>query len=170
MSHLNFAFAGESCTASIQRLEMIGSPQEFVGNGILRGFLDLPKSDVFGVGCGHALCFEQNVTHVLVAPAAVDQHADVAVDRLDYPEAYLGAAVIQDSEADQGWRGVPPPLREHDLAADQVFARDLGQRFRRRRRKSDRRKASRSKGMLGRRLPVDGGFRTQALLRVFTTV
>lgn len=27
-------------------------------SAILRGFLDLLKSDVFGVGCGHALCFE----------------------------------------------------------------------------------------------------------------
>jgi len=35
-----------------------GSPQEFVRSGILRGFLDLLKSDVFGVGGGHALCFE----------------------------------------------------------------------------------------------------------------
>ncbi len=31
-----------------------GSPQEFVSNGILRGFLDVLKSDIFGIGNGHA--------------------------------------------------------------------------------------------------------------------
>ena len=35
-----------------------GSPQEFVGGGILRGFPDFLKSDVFGVGHGHALRFQ----------------------------------------------------------------------------------------------------------------
>ena len=35
-----------------------GSPQEFVRSGILRGFPDLLKSDVFGVGYGHAPCFQ----------------------------------------------------------------------------------------------------------------
>ena len=33
---------------------LFGSPQEFVSNGILRGFLDVLKSDIFGIGNGHA--------------------------------------------------------------------------------------------------------------------
>jgi len=36
----------------------MGSPQEFVRRGILRAFPDLLKSDVFGVGYGHAPCFQ----------------------------------------------------------------------------------------------------------------
>jgi hypothetical protein len=35
-----------------------GSPQEFVEGGILRGFRDFLKSDVFGVGHGHTLRFQ----------------------------------------------------------------------------------------------------------------
>jgi len=36
----------------------LGSPQEFVKSGILRGFRGLLKSDIFGVGDGHALCLQ----------------------------------------------------------------------------------------------------------------
>jgi hypothetical protein len=36
----------------------MGSPLELVISGILRGFPNLLKSDVFGVGHGHALCFQ----------------------------------------------------------------------------------------------------------------
>ncbi len=35
-----------------------GSPQEFVRSGILRGFPGFLKSDIFGVGHGHAACFQ----------------------------------------------------------------------------------------------------------------
>jgi hypothetical protein len=35
-----------------------GSAQEFVESGILRGFLGFLKSDVFGVGDGHAFRFQ----------------------------------------------------------------------------------------------------------------
>jgi hypothetical protein len=35
-----------------------GSAQEFVKSGILRDLPDFLKSDVFGVGDGHALCFQ----------------------------------------------------------------------------------------------------------------
>ena len=35
--------------------DFFGSPQEFVRSGILRGFPGFLKSDVFGVGHGHAL-------------------------------------------------------------------------------------------------------------------
>ena len=38
-----------------RELTIVGSPQEFVKSGILRGFPDLLKSDVFGVGHRHAL-------------------------------------------------------------------------------------------------------------------
>ena len=36
----------------------LGSPQEFVNSGILRGFPDFLKSDIFGVGNGHAACLQ----------------------------------------------------------------------------------------------------------------
>ena len=39
-------------------LTKIGSPQEFVRSGILRGFSDLLKSDIFGVGHCHSLCLQ----------------------------------------------------------------------------------------------------------------
>jgi hypothetical protein len=35
-----------------------GSPQEFITSGILRGFPVFLKSDVFGVGHGHAPGFQ----------------------------------------------------------------------------------------------------------------
>ena len=35
-----------------------GSPREFVTGGILRGFPEFLKSDILGVGHGHALCFQ----------------------------------------------------------------------------------------------------------------
>jgi len=35
------------------------SEQEFVRSGILRGFLDFLKNDVFGVRDGHTLRFQQ---------------------------------------------------------------------------------------------------------------
>ena len=40
------------------RLIFLRSPQEFVKSGILRGFPEFLKSDVFGVGDGHTLCFQ----------------------------------------------------------------------------------------------------------------
>jgi hypothetical protein len=46
-----------------------GSPQEFVGGAILRGFPDFLKSDVFGVGHGHTLRFQEEVAQVLVPTA-----------------------------------------------------------------------------------------------------
>jgi hypothetical protein len=55
-------------------------------------------------------------------------------------------------------------FRKHGLPAHQVFALDLGQRF-----GADgggQTNENRQKRMLGRRLPVYGGFRTQALTGV----
>jgi hypothetical protein len=37
----------------------------------------------------------KQVTHVLIAATAVDQHADVTVDGLDDSEAHLGPAIVQ---------------------------------------------------------------------------
>src|SRR5215471_10086571 len=73
------------------------SEQEFVRSGILRGFLDFLKNDVFGVRDGHTLRFQQQIAHVLVAASPVDQHADVAFDGLDDSEAHLGPAIIHNS-------------------------------------------------------------------------
>jgi hypothetical protein len=38
---------------------LFGSAQEFVKSGILRGLRDFVKCDVFGVGDGHALRFQE---------------------------------------------------------------------------------------------------------------
>jgi len=40
-------------------LNKSASEQEFVRSGILRGFLDFLKNDVFGVRDGHTLRFQQ---------------------------------------------------------------------------------------------------------------
>src|SRR5437764_555240 len=73
--------------STIRHLQSFGSPQDFVTSGILRGFPGFLKSEIFGVGHGHAPRFQQEVTHVLIAPAAVDQHTDVTVDRFYDSEA-----------------------------------------------------------------------------------
>jgi len=90
---LHIAFSSNRDSGS--GLWKVGSPQEFVTSGILRGFPGFLKSDVFGVGHGYAPCFQQEVTHVLIAAAAVDQHTDVTVDRFYDSEANLGPAVVQ---------------------------------------------------------------------------
>ena len=44
---------------TINKQRIWGSEREFVRSGILRGFGDFLKNDVFGVGDGHALCFQE---------------------------------------------------------------------------------------------------------------
>src|ERR1700693_3282213 len=73
----------------------VGCPQDFVRSGILRDFPVFLKSDVFGVGHRHALRFQQEIAHVLIAATAVDQHTDVTVDSFYHSEANLGPAVVQ---------------------------------------------------------------------------
>src|SRR5205807_1296340 len=82
-------------TGATAQVNIYGSPQEFVGSGILRGFPGFLKGDVFGVGHYHALRLQEQVAHVLIAAPAVNKHADVAVDSLDDSEANFGAAVVQ---------------------------------------------------------------------------
>jgi 4-carboxymuconolactone decarboxylase len=48
----------EMATALANSRWISGSPQEFVGSGILRGFPGFLKSDIFGVRHGHAPCFQ----------------------------------------------------------------------------------------------------------------
>ena len=52
---------------------ILGSPQEFVRVAILRGFHDSVDDDEFEVGRGQPFGFQQEVSQVLVAAAAVDQ-------------------------------------------------------------------------------------------------
>ncbi len=52
---------------------LLGSPQEFVRVAILRGFHDSVDDDEFEVGRGQPFGFQQEVSQVLVAAAAVDQ-------------------------------------------------------------------------------------------------
>jgi hypothetical protein len=49
----------EDAVMSVKLLRNVGSEQEFVRSGILRGFFDFLKNDVFGVRDGHTLCFQQ---------------------------------------------------------------------------------------------------------------
>ena len=77
------------------KLSNYGSPQEFVRSGILRGFPDLLKSDVFGVGHGHAPGFQQEVAQVLISAATVDQHTNVAIDSFHHAKADFGPAIVQ---------------------------------------------------------------------------
>src|SRR6266436_679900 len=71
-----------------------GSAQEFVETRILGCFL---KNEEFGLGDRHALGLEQQVGEVFVAAAPSTKGFDVAVDGFHHSEAYLGAAVVEDS-------------------------------------------------------------------------
>jgi hypothetical protein len=51
---------GRNDQSKVTRLPAyFGSAQEFVKSGILRGLRDFVKCDVFGVGDGHALRFQE---------------------------------------------------------------------------------------------------------------
>ena len=65
--------------------------------GKLRGFADPAHSEEFEVADGQSLGLEQQVAQILVAAAAIDEHADVAVDGLDHTHADLGPAVVGDA-------------------------------------------------------------------------
>ena len=99
--------------------EKNGSPRELVITVVLRGFLRFLKSDIFGVGHGHAFCFQQQVTHVPIAATAIDQHADITVDGFDNSEAHFGSAIVQNAvevldqhlgELLKGGQSLPPQL------------------------------------------------------------
>ena len=64
--------------------------------GILHGFPDSAHGEEFEVADGQSLGLEQQVTQVLVAAPAIDQHADVAVDGFDHTHADFGPAVVGD--------------------------------------------------------------------------
>src|SRR4051794_34011274 len=75
-------------------LYFFGSERESDGRPILGCFLDRVNSDEFDVRHGHPLGLQQQVAEILIAAAAIDQHTDVTVDRLDHPEANLGPTVV----------------------------------------------------------------------------
>jgi membrane-bound lytic murein transglycosylase MltF len=65
--------------------------------GRLRGFADSAHGEEFQVADRQALGLEQKVTEVLVATAAIDEHADVAVDGFYHAHANLGPAVVRNA-------------------------------------------------------------------------
>jgi hypothetical protein len=75
----------------------VGSERESDGEAILGCFLDRVHSDEFGVGHGHPLGLQEQVAEILIAATAVDQHANVPVDRLDHPKTNLGPTVVQNA-------------------------------------------------------------------------
>src|SRR5947209_8643926 len=98
------------------RLSFSGSAQEFDGACILSRFL---KNDKFCFCDRHALRLEQQIAEILVAAAPSKKGFDVAIDGFHHSEAYLGAAVIQDSvqmirqhlgESLKGWQALPAQL------------------------------------------------------------
>ena len=65
--------------------------------GILRGFPDSPQSEEFEVADRQSLGLEEQVTKILVAAAAIDEHSDVAIDGFYDTQADLGPAVVRDA-------------------------------------------------------------------------
>ncbi len=64
----------DACSTGLfEAAGFLGSPQEFVRVAILRGFHDSVDDDEFEVGRGQPFGFQQEVSQVLVAAAAVDQ-------------------------------------------------------------------------------------------------
>ena len=64
---------------------------------ILRGFHDSTHGEEFEVADRQSLGLEQQVTQILVAAPAIDEHPDVGVHGLYHPHADLGPAVVGDA-------------------------------------------------------------------------
>jgi hypothetical protein len=63
-----------------------GSAQGLVQSGLLGRF---PESDVFGIGHGHPLCFEEKVAQVLVSAPPPQKALNVSVHRLHHSNGTL---------------------------------------------------------------------------------
>jgi hypothetical protein len=63
----------------------------------LRSLLHRVDRDEFDVGHRPPLGLQQEISQVFIAASTVDQHANVSIDGLDYSEANLGPAVIQNA-------------------------------------------------------------------------
>jgi len=56
-----------------------------------------PNNDEFSLGDRHAFGLQQQIAEILVPATSSKKGFDVAVDAFHHPEAYLGAAIVQDS-------------------------------------------------------------------------
>src|SRR5580698_112079 len=74
-----------------------GSERESDRWAILGCFLEGVNGDEFDVCRGHPLGLQQQVAEILITAAAIDQHANIPVHRLDYAEANLGPTVVQNA-------------------------------------------------------------------------
>src|ERR1035437_6752373 len=75
----------------------IRSERESDKLGILRGFPDSAHSEEFEVADGQSLGLEQQVTQILVAAPAIDEHPNVPVDSFHHTHPDLGPAVVGDA-------------------------------------------------------------------------
>src|SRR5947208_559394 len=65
--------------------------------GILRGFHDSAHGEEFEVAGRQSLGLEQQVTQILVAAPAIDEHPDVPIHGFYYTHADLGSTVVRDA-------------------------------------------------------------------------
>src|SRR3989475_6317918 len=65
--------------------------------GILRGFHDSAQGEEFEVAGRQSLGLEQQVTQILVAAPAIDEHPDVPIHGFYYTHADLGSTVVRDA-------------------------------------------------------------------------
>src|SRR5206468_4024569 len=65
--------------------------------GILRGFHDSANGEEFEVTGRQSLGLEQQVTQILVAAPAIDEHPDVPIHGFYYTHADLGSTVVRDA-------------------------------------------------------------------------
>src|SRR5207253_993293 len=64
---------------------------------ILRGFHDSAHGEEFEVAGRQSLGLEQEVTQILVAAPAIDEHPDVPIHGFYYTHADLGSTVVRDA-------------------------------------------------------------------------
>src|SRR5580704_3690495 len=84
-------------SANFRPLDKNGSERESDRWAILGCFLEGVNGDEFDVCRGHPLGLQQQVAEILITAAAIDQHANIPVHRLDYAEANLGPTVVQNA-------------------------------------------------------------------------
>src|SRR6266851_2469326 len=96
-------FGAARSTASIASLSnerggsILRSERESDRVGILRGFHDSAHGEEFEVAGRQSLGLEQQVTQILVAAPAIDEHPDVPIHGFYYTHADLGSTVVRDA-------------------------------------------------------------------------
>jgi hypothetical protein len=81
-------------TAKANIARFSGSEQEFADEGILGCFLE---GHEFGLGRGHPLSLQQEITQIFVPAATPQQALDISVHGFDNPHGHFGAAVVENS-------------------------------------------------------------------------